>query len=315
VPPAKLLDLVERLDRDRHFDAIILRSFTVAALAVDRPKLADRLWSTYVVEPERDVDDPVHRAALSNIARGSHRLIAQSEPMRELTEQVAPEARGRVVLLPPGIPDVAGPRVDPDRPVRRLVYVGKLHPFYSIPAVVAAFRALHHEDSALSMAVLGDKFDGGPLGPAWAAEVEGLLRSTPGLAWHGAVSRDEVARRLADGGIAISCWDYRYGTRMNDLVVSTKLLDYAAAGMPIVLNRTQAQVSILGTDYPLFIDGPDDLERVLRRGLEDPAVYREASERTWQAARAFTYESLAATIGPLLHDEARRLGPTADRVR
>jgi glycosyltransferase involved in cell wall biosynthesis len=306
VPPAKLLDLVERLDRDRHFDAIIIRAFTVAALAVDRPTLAGRLWSTYVVEPERDVDDPAHRAELSRIARRSRWLVAQSQPMRELTERVASDARGKVILLPPGIPGVAAPRVDPDHPVGRIVYLGKLHPFYSIPAVVAAFRALREEEPALEMELLGDKIDGGPLGPAWAGEVADLLRSTPGLAWHGAVPREEVAHRLAEGGVAVSCWDYRYGTRMNDLVVSTKLLDYAAVGMPIVLNRTQAQVSILGADYPLFIDGPDDLRGALRRALGDPAAYREASLRTYEAARAFTYESLAATLRPLLHAEAAR---------
>lgn len=301
VLPPKLLDLVERLDRDRHFDAVIIRSFALALQAVERSSIRDRLWSTYVVEPERDLDDPAHRAALRAIARGSRWLVAQSEPMRELTEQVVPEARGRVLILPPGIPTSNGVAVDPARPVRRLFYVGKLHPFYSVPAIIDAFIALRERDPALELEVLGDKVNGGPLGEDWVADVRQRLTTTPGVIWRGAVPREEVGARLAAGGVAISAWDYRYGPRMNDLVISTKLLDYAAVGMPVVLNRTQAQVSILGSDYPLFIDGPDDLRDMLARALDDPEVYRLASERSVLASRAFAYPKLYQRIAPHLH--------------
>lgn len=304
VQPAKLLDLVERLDRDRHFDAIILRSFALTWLAVERHSIRSRLWSTYVVEPERDLDDASHVAQLGRIARGSRWLVAQSEPMRELTERVVPESRGRVLLLPPGISGLAGPRVDPRNPVRRLFYVGKLHPFYSIPAVLDAFTALRAQDNGLELHVIGDKVDGGPLGPDWAAQVDHRLRTTPGVKWVGAIPREDVGRRLASGGIAISAWDYRYGSRMNDLVVSTKLLDYAAVGIPTVLNRTESQIAILGADYPLFIDGPDELARVLARALADPVVYAAAAERAYEAARRFTYPALYQQIAPALRGES-----------
>ena len=75
----------------------------------------------------------------------------------------------------------------------------------------------------------------------WADDLERRLVTTPGVTWHGAVSRDEVTRLLGRGGIALSLWDYRHGDRMNDLVVSTKLLDYCRAGLPVVLNRPAAQ--------------------------------------------------------------------------
>ncbi len=313
MPTANLLDLVERLDRDRRFDAIILRSFDLARLAVDRAAIRGRLWSAYIVEPERDVDDPSHREAVRRIARGSRWLVAQTEPMRELTERVAPEVRGRVLLLPPGIPEPVGPRVDPAQPRRHLFYVGKLHPFYAIPAVLDAHAVLRRADPELELEVIGDKIDGGTLGTGWASDVERRLRTSPGVSWVGAIPREEVRTRLAKGGVAISAWDYGHGSRMNELVVSTKLLDYASVGIPIVLNRTQAQASILGDDYPLFIDGPGDLVEVLGRALSDPEAYRSAAERAFEAARSFTYPAVYGGISAALH-AAAEIAPHTARV-
>jgi hypothetical protein len=51
------LDLIERLDRSRRFDAIILRSFGLCLRAIERPSLRGRVWSAYILEPERDPDD------------------------------------------------------------------------------------------------------------------------------------------------------------------------------------------------------------------------------------------------------------------
>ncbi len=300
------LDLIERLDREAAFDVILIRKFEVALAAVRRERLRSRLWSTYVLEPENDPKSAAHARDLAEIAVGSRYLVAQSEEMRALTEAIVAAARGKTILLPPAIPSNPARRADPDRIVPRLIYTGKFSPFYPVRQMVAIFAELRGEIPGLEFHVVGDKIHRPRDEPTHAPLLDQALTGTPGLIWHGGLPRDQVEQLVAEGGVALSLWDYRFGSRMNDLVISTKLLDYASVGVPVILNRTAAQESVLGPDYPLFVTSLDQVLPLLRRTLRDPGLYREASERTFAGSRAFTYPNAFAGIAPFLEGAGSR---------
>jgi glycosyltransferase involved in cell wall biosynthesis len=303
------LDLIERLDRDRPFDVFLLRSFQLCLRATERASLRGRMWSAYILEPERDPDDPAYRDEMTRIVQCSRYVVVQSPGMRDLLESVVPEARGRTLLMPPAIPTDTPVRVDADRPVRRMLYTGKFHPFYPVGRMIDILTELRAELPDLELHVAGDKIVRLPDDPEYAPDLEHRLRTTPGVVWHGGLTRDATARLLGEGGVALSLWDYAHGSRMNDLVVSTKLLDYAAVGLPVVLTRTATQVDLLGTDYPLFVDDLAEALPLVRRALTDPALYRATAERTFAATRAFTYPAVHAAIAPALAEaSAERLG-------
>jgi glycosyltransferase involved in cell wall biosynthesis len=314
---AKLLNLVERLDRYRHFDAIVIRSFVTCQRATEWPAFRGRLWSCYILEPERDVDDPAYRSAMGEIAEASRYVVVQSEPMRELLESIVPAARGKTILLPPGIPGGEQPKARTDVPVRRLLYTGKFHPFYPIDRMVEFFVELRRDLPDLEFHVAGDKIMEQLEDEGYAPRIGRLLAETPGLVWHGSLSREATMALLAEGGVALNLWDYRYGPRMNDLVVSTKLLDYAAAAVPIVLTTTVTHKQLLGADYPLFADEIDDALRLLRRVLSEPDLYRFAAERAFAASRAFTPDAIHAMIAPYLAEAraANRAGSRSAATR
>ncbi len=302
VPPSGLeldevLDGLEALDREAPFAAFVVRSFEACLAASRRERFRGRLWSTYILEPERDLDSAAYLAEMTAIAEASAHVVCQSEEMRALFETVVPAGRGRTILLPPAIPDGVA-RADPASPVARLLYTGKFHPFYNVPETIDIFGDLRARRPGLEFHVVGDKIWRSPRDRTYALELEARLTGTPGLTWHGAISRAAVADLLAVGGIALSVWDHRHGSHLNDLVVSTKLLDYCAAGLPVVLNRTVAQEAILGADYPLFVDGIDEVEGVLGRVLDDPGLYRAAAERTWSASRPYTYPAVRERLAP-----------------
>lgn len=294
------LDLIERLDRDRTFEAIILRGFQLCLAAVERGSLRDRIWACYILEPERDVDDESYRAAMSRIAEGSRHVVVQSEGMRALLESAVPAARGRTVLLPPGIPPEVGRRADLSAPTRRLIYTGKFHPFYPVERMIDFLTELRRDLPDLEFHVAGDKIMRIDADPDYQARLRGRLESTPGVVWHGSMPRDAVVDLLAAGGVALNLWDYDHGPRMNDLVVSTKLLDYCSVGVPVVLTRTPTQVELLGADYPLFVDAVDDALPILRAVLMDPDLYRSSGERAFAASRGFTYPAIHELIAPYL---------------
>ena len=307
VPPSGLysteaLDLIEALHRENPFDAIVLRSFPYCLAAIERPAIRERLWSTYVLEPERDIEDPAHVAQLRAIAEASRYVVVQSEEMRALFEAAVPAGRGKTIILPPAVPPPgsAGVSADIAPPARRLFYAGKFHPFYPVPRMIDFTEELRRDHPDLEFHVIGDQIFRPPGSRAWGDDLERRLRTTPGVVWHGAVARDEVIRLLSGGGIALSLWDYRHGSTMNDLVVSTKLLDYCLAGVPVILNRTAAQETILGADYPLFVRRPDEALPLIRDLLADPALYGAAAERCRAAAEAYSYPRAYEGLAPYL---------------
>jgi glycosyltransferase involved in cell wall biosynthesis len=298
---AEALDLIEDLDRRAPFDLVLVRSFAVCRLAARRPSLAGRLWSVYVLEPERDVEDPAYLAELERIVAASARVVVQSEEMRALFEGLVPGGRGKTIVLPPAIPP-AGPggrQIAPRR--ERLLYAGKFHPFYPLPLMVELHAALRRERPGLEFHVVGDRASRAAEMRDYLDHLDVSLSATDGVVRHGALSRDAANEVVSEGGVALSLWDYAFGSRMNDLVVSTKLLDYCAAGVPVVLNRTAAQERILGDDYPLFVrDIESDTLPLLRAVLEDADLYERAAARCAAAAEAFTYprvyEQVAADV-------------------
>jgi glycosyltransferase involved in cell wall biosynthesis len=294
------LDLIERLDRARRFDAIILRSFQLCGLAADRPTLRDRLWSCYILEPERDPDDPAYQEQMARIATASRFVVVQSDGMQRLLESVVPEARGKTVLLPPGIPAEVGRRADLSRPVRRILYTGKFHPFYPVERMIDFLTELRRDFPNLEFHIAGDKIIRVDADPDYSARLRGRLETTPGVVWHGSMTRASVIDLIANGGVALNLWDYAYGPKMNELVVSTKLLDYASAGVPVILTRTPIQVEMFGEDYPLFVDDVDEALPLLRRILTEPDLYRSTGERSFAASRAYTYPAIHRLIAPYL---------------
>ncbi|HEY8439643.1 MAG TPA: glycosyltransferase, partial [Candidatus Limnocylindrales bacterium] len=294
-----MLDWIERLDEEEPFDLLLLRGYEVCDAALARDRFRGRVWSTYILEPERDPDSAPYRTAMGMIAEASAWVVSQSDEMRIATEDRVPAARGRTILLPPAIPSSV-PRADPDRVVPRLLYTGKFHPFYPVPELIDVFDRVRVDHPDLEFHLGGDKIWRTEHDEAYADALDDRLGRVPGLVWHGAMTRAAVANLLAAGGIALSVWDYRHGSHWNDLVVSTKLLDYCAAGVPVILNRTAAQESILGADYPLFVGDVREVEGLVRRLLAEPELYRAAAERCWTATRSFTYEAVHERLRPYL---------------
>ena len=295
------LDLIERLDRDRPFDAILLRSFQLCLRATERPSLRGRIWACYILEPERNPEDLEYQREMGQIAEASRHVVVQSEGMRGLLESVVPEARGRTILLPPAIPDATSRRADPGSPVLRLLYTGKFHPFYPVERMIEFMTELRRGDlPGLEFHVAGDKFMDLEGDPGYASRLRHMLETTPGVVWHGSISRAAVAELVAGGGVAMNLWDYRHGPQMNELVVSTKLLDYASVGVPVVLTRTPTHVEVYGEGYPLYVDEVDAALPLLRRVLTEPDLYRLTAEQSYAASRAYTYPRIHALIAPYL---------------
>jgi glycosyltransferase involved in cell wall biosynthesis len=306
--PAEALDLLEDLDRDRTFDLVLLRGQALLAEVAFRQAFDGRLWSYAMTG--RGMPDATLRA----LAARSARLLCQTEAVAAELREIAPEANGSLLVLPPMIPGYVRPpeRSGGEGPLR-LAYSGKLAPEYCWLETVEAFRRLREAQPGAELHVLGDKVYRPPEHPDFHEEAMRALRETKGLRWHGAVPRRAVHGLLAECDLALSIRDPRVEAARE---ISTKVLEYGAAGLPVVLNRAPAYERLLGEDYPLFIDGPADAAELLCGPALDPELRAVAADACHIAGREFTFSRVGARLAEHLSSSngpSPRSGP-ATRV-
>ncbi|WP_036102576.1 glycosyltransferase, partial [Listeria riparia] len=158
----------------------------------------------------------------------------------------------KVAILSPMIP--AQP-ITPDYRNRQnqLIYSGKFAEEWYTEEIIRAAQQLTDKD--VTFCIVGDKFQGDLR--ARKGAIQQAFQETANIDWMGAVSRAESQAYIAQSDIGIS---WRSETIDNDASVelSTKLLEYARLGKPVLLRRTKMHEQLLGADYELFVDTEAD---------------------------------------------------------
>ena len=296
--PAQALDVIEQLDTANRFDVVLLRGYELCRQAAGREQLHERLWTYLTDIPQQSwLATDADRTALTAIAHASQRLLCQTDELRAYLEGLIPAAARRTALLTPMVPEHFVREATPRARPAKLFYAGKFAPMWGFLATVEAFRTLRSDHPDLELHVAGDKIHNPPDDPDYAPAVRAALADTPGLVWHGAVTREQVADLLAGCDLALSARDHA----MDDsLELSTKVLEYGAANVPVVLNRNPMHERLFGGDYPLFVDRLDDLAVVIDRTLRDDDAWTAARDTAHRVACAFTLPRVRERVAPLL---------------
>jgi len=113
------------------------------------------------------------------------------------------------------------------------------------------------------------------------------------VTWLGGHSREEALRLAASCDIGLS---WRHPDLDASLELSTKVLEFGAIGLPVILNRTPMHEGLLGADYPLFAASLADVAAAAAAAAADSALYRLAADRTGRAAQQFTLERAAERL-------------------
>jgi len=246
--PATAVELLARLDAGQWHDLVVLRGRAVTAAAARSEAFTGRLWP-YLTDVPQSVPGMTPETAdeLETIASAARYLLCQTEELRCFLEGSIPAACGKCVLLPPMLADIPSARgASAAGTPLRLVYTGKFAPrcntleMTELPALLAA------RGVASELHVAGDKIHDGAGG--YRQRMREALEGD-GMTWHGGHSREEAMRLAASCDIGLS---WRHPDLDASLELSTKVLEFGALGLPVILNRTPMHEALLGADYPLF---------------------------------------------------------------
>src|SRR5699024_5511184 len=103
-------------------------------------------------------------------------------------------------------------------------------------------RALAELGVAAELVLIGDKVQADPAAPHWAPAMQEALASisageVPGVSWLGGMDRSSTIAEIRKADVGIG---WRSHTLDSSLELSTKALEYSAAGTPPLLNASMS---------------------------------------------------------------------------
>ena len=292
VTAAAAPDLLARLDAEAPHDLVVLRGRAVTAATAKSGAFAGRLWP-YLTDVPQSVPGLTPAAAeeLAMIASAARYILCQTEELRCFLEGSIPAACGKCVLLPPILAEIPTSRgTSAAATPLRLVYSGKFAPRWNTLEMTELPGLLAARGVAAELHMIGDKIHNAP------GDYQQRMRSaldTKGVIWHGGHSREDALRLAASCDIGLS---WRHPELDASLELSTKVLEYGAIGLPVILNRTPMHEGLLGADYPLFAASLTDVVDVAAAAAANPGLFRTAADRTSRAAQQFTLDRAAERL-------------------
>jgi len=290
---ARAVGVLAAVDAPEPFGLVVLRGRSLVSAAAADGRFGGRLWA-YLTDVPQSVPAMTPEAAkdLAQIAKAARYLLCQTEELRCFLEGSVAEACGKCVLLPPILPPAGAP-VRPDKPAGdplRLVYTGKFAPRWNTLEMTRLPGLLAARGARAEVHMVGDKIHDDRSDPSYKRRMRAALDE---ITWHGGQPRAEAMRIAASCDIGLS---WRHPELDASLELSTKVLEFGALGLPVILNRTPMHEALLGADYPLFAASIDDAADAAAAAAADPAVFRLAAARTGAAAARFTLERAAGRL-------------------
>ncbi len=293
--PESAARLIELADGRGAFDLILIRANArdhALARVLSRTMRAAagaKVW-LYVADARS-----LSTADLEEFARTYRRIVCQTpQALENITRRLAVPSAARLLVLPPMIPECPGrPPLPAGHHAVRVCYAGKFSREYYIDELIDAFQEARRDVPQLELHIAGDKFVRRDDEPEYERRLAHRLAHEPGVVWHGRRTRAETWKIIAECHIAVA---WRHPMFDDSLELSTKTLEYAAHGLPIIMSRARVQEQLFGADYPLYVSSHDECAGAIRRLHHDRECYNEVSLRVAKTASAFTYDAVAATL-------------------
>lgn len=256
-PPA-VVDSIKQIESNYGiFDAVIVRGSAVCHALSNSGILDGRLIPYLTDIPQSTellTDDWI--ATINDIVYSSRNVLCQTKELQAFFSENFPKAV--TSLLPPMVPSfipVNDNRAKNVSPI--IVYAGKFAPEWGIRELFSVFRTLQKKMPALELHVYGDKIHNPKEDPSFYAETLSHLKSGDGIIWHGRAPRQKVLNALGSASLA---WAWRHASlEDNTKELSTKLLEYGLAKVPVILNGSPLYRDILGEKYELFASNEEEL--------------------------------------------------------
>lgn len=278
------------------FDAIILRGLNLCTHAINE-RWKNRIWAyiTDLPQVREDLDDDSY-ACINNIIQSCERLLCQTKAFERYVCDLFPSAQDKTAILPPMIPLQESKNVTKKVSSQhfRMIYAGKFAPLWGVRELFRAFTHLRQTNFNAELHVYGDKFHNPKDDPEFRNDIKNALATEKGVIWHGAVDRSELLKKIPEMDVAWGYRDAELESKTHEL--STKLLEYAASGVPIIVARNSVNQELLGNDYPLFANTEEEATKILVELYCNADILHKAQSYLIKVKERYTFPVVAEQL-------------------
>lgn len=291
-------DYIQYLDDKNDYDCIIIRGISLCEMVCKKESLRKKLICYVIPEKNnRDIESVSYEEniKLNYIYTNSRYIFAQTEESKELLMKVLKlNSDEKIIILPPMIPNIDNKKFSFINKDNRLIYSGKFCEKWYIYDILKCYQELVKEDNNIKLTVVGNKFHTDI--QEKKEEILKILTQEKNITWIQGTSREESTYSMETSDIGIS-WRSSIIDNDNSVELSTKVLEYARAGIPIILNRSKIHERLLGEEYPLFVeDNKEDFKEKIKLALYNKDVYLKSAIMVSNAAKEYTFSQVYKRI-------------------
>lgn len=300
LPAVSAAKWLEKYHQRREYSAIIIRGKEICLELSQSPDLAAVMWA-YVT----DIPQQYHKltsnilAEIEKIVSEAKYFLCQTEEIRNFISSVIEKEHYKLRLLPPIIPDEAfiERRKGDSNERAAFFYSGKFAPSWAIETLVDS-------DENLYILVAGDKFHNPKNDPWFEKRVKEKLLLKENVEWMGAVKQPDIFNNLRRASIGFA---WRKPDMDGSLELSTKLLEYAAAGLAVIANPTPAHKMLLGENYPYFASDEQELSELLKYIDQNPEQIADVALQCKKIAEKFAFSAIQPDFNRMLQQVSRNI--------
>jgi hypothetical protein len=183
--------------------------------------------------------------------------------------------------------------------VLKICYAGKFREEYRIRDLISAFSLIQkdlrehpdewNEITSVEFHIFGDNFRYQKASEHSA--VIHRINRTPGIVFHGGVEHSKLLELLPEYHFCLSYRDF------NDcLDVSSKVLEFASLGIPILMNQTSINEHLFGSSYPGYVSDVFEIMHAVKKMVRYPESYQLAQKCCLGAVDEFTHEKTLSCL-------------------
>ena len=284
-----IVKVMEEIDGLRDYSCMIVRGTQVME-RIAKSSLVNKVIP-YLTDFCHDKEQmpAEQKKFLGDLYRKVQAYFVQTKAMKEYLKDVLNVDGTKFHVLYP----VVFPQKAQKKKERTIVYAGKIAKNWNILELIRIMEKLRKEDPQITLHFVGDKVNRDMA--EYKQEVFHSLKTMGNIVFYGSRPHSETDRIVKS-----CCLGYSFRSREVDndhsLEVSVKLLEYCHSGVPVVLRRTRMHETILGKDYPLFVETEEECFEKILRAFHDPVVWENAKRCLAGAAEMFSTDRIYGNV-------------------
>lgn len=283
--------LIRILEQEIDAHRILVRGQDILYRICGDTAISEKLIA-YITNPPAHADFAGMQRMITIHSQSKLTLLQTPMAAKSFTELLGSRATlSRIDILNPMVPDDNFEQpLDRKRITQSLGYSGKFSPPYMIEEMLTAFESIRKKHTNATFHVVGDKIHNRPFVEGFEQRIEAGLQQGAGVIWHGGVSREKANRLMSEVMVASGWRDPSFDETVE---ISTKILEYAALGIPVLMRPAAVQVEVFGEEMPTWVKTESEFKAMFERLSTDKNFHYQVASTIREAVRKY---SMSATI-------------------